>query len=157
MRNRLSLKHVHRNNLVESLCTEGMRIFILAGGSGESWSLGFKITHHKGQTLLIQDKQKPSWCWTTVKMIHYNDKNQAWLMSLGLRSKLMQLRYDMRYDEAINGWKLPVVMYRCKGWTIKQLEPQIIDAFELCHWWRLLKVPWTPKRNKPVHPEGNQL
>ena len=39
-------------------------------------------------------------------------------MSLGLRSKLMQLRYDMRYDEAINGWKLAVVMYRCKGLTI---------------------------------------
>ena len=74
---------------MESLCTEGMRIFICVGGSGESWSLGFKITHYKGQTLLIQDKQKPAWCWTTVKMIHYNHKNQAWLMSLGLRSKLM--------------------------------------------------------------------
>ena len=37
----------------------------------------------------------------------------------------------------------PVVMYGCESWTIKKVECQIIDAFEL--WRRLLRVPWTAK------------
>ena len=36
---------------------------------------------------------------------------------------------------------LPVVMYRCEGWTIKKAERQRIDAFELWCWRRLLRVP----------------
>ena len=35
----------------------------------------------------------------------------------------------------------PVVMYGCKSWTIKKAECQRIDAFELCCWRRLLRVP----------------
>ena len=41
----------------------------------------------------------------------------------------------------------PVVMYRCEGWTIKKDEHQRIDAFELWHWRRLLRVPSTAKRS----------
>ena len=37
----------------------------------------------------------------------------------------------------------PVVMYGCESWTIKKAENQRIDAFELCCWRRLLRVPWT--------------
>jgi len=37
----------------------------------------------------------------------------------------------------------PVVMYRCKSWTIKKTEHQRIDAFELWYWRKLLRVPWT--------------
>ena len=40
----------------------------------------------------------------------------------------------------------PVVMYGCKSWTIKKAECQRIDAFELCCWRRLLRVPWTARR-----------
>ena len=40
----------------------------------------------------------------------------------------------------------PVVMYRCKSWTIKKAEHQRIDAFELWYWKRLLTVPWTARR-----------
>ena len=40
----------------------------------------------------------------------------------------------------------PVVMYRCESWTIKKAEHQIIDAFELWCWRRLLRVPWTARR-----------
>ena len=40
-----------------------------------------------------------------------------------------------------------VVMYRCESWTIKKAERQIIDAFELCCWRRLLRVPWTARRS----------
>ena len=41
----------------------------------------------------------------------------------------------------------PVVMYRRESWTIKKAERQIIDAFELWCWRRLLRVPWTARRS----------
>ena len=37
----------------------------------------------------------------------------------------------------------PVVIYGCGNWTIKKTERWRIDAFELCCWRRLLRVPWT--------------
>ena len=50
----------------------------------------------------------------------------------------------------------PVTMYECESWTVKKAEHRIIDAFELWCWRRLLRVPWTARRSKPVHPKGNQ-
>ena len=52
----------------------------------------------------------------------------------------------------------PVVMYGCESWTIKKAEHRRIDAFELCCWRRLLKVPWTARRSnqsivKEISPE----
>ena len=45
----------------------------------------------------------------------------------------------------------PVVMYGYESWTIKKAEPRRIDAFELCCWRRLLRVPWTVGRaNQPI-------
>ena len=39
----------------------------------------------------------------------------------------------------------PVVMYGCEGWTMKKAECRRIDAFELWHWRRLLRVPLTAR------------
>ena len=52
----------------------------------------------------------------------------------------------------------PVVMYRCESWTIKKAEYRRIDVFELWHWRRLLRVPWTARRSnqsilKEISPE----
>ena len=41
----------------------------------------------------------------------------------------------------------PVVMYGCESWTVKKAEHRRIDAFELCCWRRLLRVPWSAKRS----------
>ena len=41
----------------------------------------------------------------------------------------------------------PVVMCGCESWTIKKVECQRIDAFELWCWRRLLRVPWTARRS----------
>ena len=45
-----------------------------------------------------------------------------------------------------------------KSWTIKKVEHQRIDAFELRCWRRLLRVPWTARRSnqsvlKEISPE----
>ena len=52
----------------------------------------------------------------------------------------------------------PVVMYRCESTTVKKVEHQRIDAFELWCWRRLLRVPWTARRSnqsilKEISPE----
>ena len=41
----------------------------------------------------------------------------------------------------------PLVINGCEIWTIKKAECQRIDAFELCCWTRLLRVPWTVRRS----------
>ena len=52
----------------------------------------------------------------------------------------------------------PAVMYGCGSWTIKKVEHQGIDAFELWCWRKLLRVPWTERRSnqsilKEISPE----
>ena len=41
----------------------------------------------------------------------------------------------------------PIVMYGCENWTIKKVECQRIDAFELWCWRRLLRIPWIARRS----------
>ena len=50
----------------------------------------------------------------------------------------------------------PLVKYGCESWTIKKAEHWRIDVFQLWCWRRLLRVPWTARRSKPVHPKGDQ-
>ena len=52
----------------------------------------------------------------------------------------------------------PVVMYGCESWSIKKAEHLRIDAFKLCSWRRLLRVPWSSRRSsqsilKEISPE----
>ena len=46
----------------------------------------------------------------------------------------------------VKAMDFPVVMYGCENWTIKKAEYGRIDAFEMCCWKRLLRVPWTVRR-----------
>ena len=53
---------------------------------------------------------------------------------------------------------IPVVMQGCKSWTIRKVECQRIDAFELWCWRRLLRPPWIVMRSnqlilKELNPE----
>ena len=49
----------------------------------------------------------------------------------------------------------PVIMYECENWTMKKIECQRIDAFEL--WcWRILESPLDCKEIQLVHPKGDQ-
>ena len=47
----------------------------------------------------------------------------------------------------VKAMDFPVVMYGCESWTVKKVECQRIDAFELWCWRRLLRVPWTARRS----------
>ena len=72
-----------------------------------------------------------------------------------LKSRDMTLSTKVHLVKAM---VFPVVMYGCEGWTIKKAECRRIDAFELCCWRRLSRVPWTARRSnqsilKEISPE----
>ena len=53
----------------------------------------------------------------------------------------------------IKAMVFPVVTNGCESWIIKKAECQRIDAFKVWCWRRLLRVPWTVRRSKPVNPK----
>ena len=75
-------------------------------------------------------------CWMLRKVM-------ANLDSL-LKSRDITLPTKVRLVKAV---VFPVVTYGCEGWTVKKAEHRRIDAFELCCWRRLLRVPWTARRS----------
>ena len=60
-----------------------------------------------------------------------------------LKSRDITLQTKVRLVKAM---VFPTVMYGCESWTIKKAEHRRIDAFELCYWRRLLRVPRTTRR-----------
>ena len=56
----------------------------------------------------------------------------------------------------VKGMVFPVVMYGCKSWTIKEAEPQRIDAFELWCWRRLLRESLGQQVEQTNNPKENQ-
>ena len=66
-----------------------------------------------------------------------------------LKSRDITLPTKVRLVKAM---VFPLVMYGYEIWTIKKAEHQRIDAFELWHWRRFLRVPWTAIL-KEINPE----
>ena len=50
----------------------------------------------------------------------------------------------------VKAMDFPVVMYGHESWTLKKTECQRIDAFELCHGRKLLRIPWTARSNQSI-------
>ena len=59
----------------------------------------------------------------------------------------MRRHYLANKVRLVKAMVFPVVMYGCESWTVKKVERQRIDAFELWCWRRLLRVPWTARRS----------
>ena len=69
-----------------------------------------------------------------------------------LKSRDITLLTKVRLVKAM---VFPAVVYGCESWTIKKVEHQRIDAFELWYRRRLLS-PLDCKEIQPVNPKGNQ-
>ena len=72
-----------------------------------------------------------------------------------LKSRDITLPTNVRL---VNATVFLIVLYGCESWTVKKVEHQRIDAFELWCWRRLLRVPWTARRSnqsmlKEIGPE----
>ena len=61
-----------------------------------------------------------------------------------LKSRDITLPTEVRLVKAM---VFPVVMYGCENWTVKKVECQRINGFELWCWRRLLRVPQTARRS----------
>ena len=59
-----------------------------------------------------------------------------------LKSRDVTLPTKVRLVKAM---VFPVVLCGCESWTVKKVECQRIDAFELWCCRRLLRVPWTAR------------
>ena len=74
------------------------------------------------------------------------DVDQYWRKSWKSRHFIKKQRHHICHQRSI--WsKLWFVVYRCKTWTIKKAECQIINAFRLWCWRKFLRVPWTARRS----------
>ena len=67
------------------------------------------------------------------------------------RQYIKQQRYYFTVKVClVKAMDFPVVMYGCESWTIKKVEHQRIDTFELWCWRKLLRAPW--KQGDPTSP-----
>ena len=64
-------------------------------------------------------------------------------LDIALKSKDITLPRKFHMVKAV---VFPPVMYGCESWTLKKAERRRIDAFKLCCWRRLLRVPWRAER-----------
>ena len=60
-----------------------------------------------------------------------------------LKSRDITLPTKVRLVKAM---VFPGAMYECESWTVKA-DHRRIDAFELCCWRTLVRVPWTARRS----------
>ena len=56
----------------------------------------------------------------------------------------------------VKGMVFPGVMYGCESWTIRKVEHQRTDVFELLVLEKTLESPLDSKEIQPVHPKVNQ-
>ena len=118
----------------------------------------WKLKHHRGIDLWLGR------IWQTdskvaVKTFTISDINAVYLNIGHLKKcKSPHVPSMKNWKPYVQCRRFGVVMYGCESWTIKKAERQRIDAFELCCWRRLLRVPWTAKRSnqsiwKEISPE----
>ena len=75
------------------------------------------------------------------------------------RQHLKKLRHYFA-DKGLysQSYGFPVIMCGCESWTIKKTECQKTDAFDLCCWRRLLRVPCTARKsNQSILKETNPV
>ena len=107
---------------------------------------------YSGQTLFFWAPKSLQMVTTAMKLKKKKKKKKNLLLGRKamtnldniLKSKDTTLPTNVHVVKAMF---FPLVMYGCESWTIKKVEHQRIDAFELWCWRRLLRVPWTSRRS----------
>ena len=129
---------------------------ITALGPITSWQIDGEIVEKVPDFSFLDSKitTDDDCCHEIKRHIHLGGKVMTNLDSI-LKSRDITLSTKFHLDKAI---VLPVAMYGCESWTIKKVEHQRIDAFELWCWRGLLRVPWTARRSnqsllKEISPE----
>ena len=118
---------------------------IMAAGSITSWQLDGKTMETVTDFLFLGFKVTAGGdCSHGIKRCLFLEGKPMTNIDSILKSRDITLPTKICLVKAM---VFPVVMYGCESWTIKKPECQIIDAFELYYWRRLLRVPWAARRS----------
>jgi len=100
-----------------------------------------RMWNNQNPSMFLEGMQN---CTVTLEML------APWKESFDqLRQHIKKQRHYLAYKgpSSQSYGFFPVVTYGCESWTIKKAECWRIDAFELWHWRKLLRVPWTARRS----------
>ena len=103
-----------------------------------------KIFNNMHTSLIHGETQENSLKWPKLLPLISSSAKIKDAGSCGTVMKSLLVKNTINKSKAM---VFPVVIYGCESWTVKKAEHQIIDAFELWCWRRLLRVPWTARRS----------
>ena len=114
---------------------------IMASGPITSWQIGGEIVKTVTDFILGGSRITADGdCSHEIKRCLLLGRKAMTNLNSILKSRDITLPTKVSLVKAV---VFPVVMYGCVSWTIKKAEHQRIDAFELCSWRRLWRVPRT--------------
>ena len=121
---------------------------IMASGPIASWQIDGKTMETVADFIFLRSKITADGdCSLEIKRRLLLGRKVMTNLDSILKSRDITLSTKVHLVKAI---LFPVVMYGCECWSIKKVEHQTIDAFELWCWRRLLRVPWTARSNQSI-------
>ena len=129
---------------------------ILASSPITSWQIDGETVQIVRDFIFLSSKITPDDdCSHEIKRHLILERQAVTNLDSILKSRDIILPAKVRLVKAM---VFPVVVCGCESWTIKNVECQRIDSFELWYWRRLLIVPWTVRRSnqsivKEISPE----
>ena len=148
-------KRIERNK-VKSLSHVWFFVTPLAYQAAPPWNFPGKNTivgcHFFLQGSFPTQGLNPGLLHCRQMLYHLSHQGSPWNLDSISKSRDITLQTKVHLVKTM---ALPIVMYGCESWTIKNAEHQRIGAFELC-WRRHLRVPWTARRlNQSILKEIN--
>ena len=121
------------------------KTMIMASGPITSWEIDGETVETMSDFIFLGSKITADGdCSHEIKRCLLLGRKVMTSLESMLKSRDIILPTKVRLVKAM---VFPVVMYGCESWTIKKVERQRIDAFELWCWRRLLRVPWAARRS----------
>ena len=112
---------------------------IMASGSITSWKIDWKALEAVRDFLFLGSKiTADDYCSHEIKRCLLLGGKYITNLDSILKNIGITLPTKMHLARAM---VFLIIMYGCESWTIKKAESQIIDAFKLWCWRRLLRVP----------------
>ena len=132
------LKKVKEENEKVGLKLNIQKMKIMASGPITSWEIDEETVETVADFILLGSK-------TTADGDSSHEIKSRLLLGKKVMTNLDSIlkSRDITLPTKVHLFKamlFPVVMYGCESWTVKKAEHQIIDAFELWHWRRLLRL-----------------
>ena len=127
------------------LKTQHSKTKIMASGPITSWQIDGDTVETVADFILLGSKVTADGdCSHEIKRRLFLGRKAMTNLDSMLKSRDITLPTKVRLFKVMG---FPVVIYGCESGTVKKAEHQRIDAFELCCWRRLLRVPWTAGRS----------